>query len=300
MSTTITAADDCNGTLACNTGPGYDGPSGVGAPDGLAGFTTDSAVITSSTSGTTGTPIAFSGASSTVPDGSTITGYAWSFGDGSTATGATTSHAFAAAGTYPVTLTVTDSAGRQGATTQTVTVTGSAVNPPTGDGSSGGTAGSSGGTAGSVGGSAASLGGAPTTPPGITTTTPAGGSATATVISVAYGGALTQRKTTLTVPLRCTTTPGTTCRSTITISYVKRVRIHGREKVTTVVLASRTVMLRAGRVTSVAVPLGAKATSLLRKAALGATVTVSYRNVARGPVALANRAVRLRKLPKRS
>jgi PKD repeat protein len=292
-STMITAADDCDGTLACNSGPGYDGPSGVGAPNGLAGFTTDHAVITSSTSVTTGTPVAFSGTSSTAPGGSTITSYAWSFGDGATATGATASHAFAVSGSYLVTLTVTDSAGHQGTATQTVTVTDAAVNPPTGGGSSGATAGSSGGTAGSSGA-------IPTMPPAVTTTGPASGSATATVISVAYGGAIAQRKTTLTVPLRCASTAGTRCRATIAVSYLKRFRDHGHKKLTTVVLASRTVTLQAGRVTSVAVPLGGKASSLLRTAALGATVTVSYRNVADKPVSLANRAVRLRKLPKHS
>lgn len=32
------AASSCGGTLACLAGPGYDGPSGVGTPEGLAGF----------------------------------------------------------------------------------------------------------------------------------------------------------------------------------------------------------------------------------------------------------------------
>jgi hypothetical protein len=91
-----------------------------------------------------------------------------------------------------------------------------------------------------------------------------------------------------------------TCRATIVVSYVKRLRIHGHKKLTTVVLASRTVTLQAGHITSVAVPLSGKATLLLRTAALGATVTVRYRNVMGKSVALANRAVRLRTLPKRS
>jgi len=63
----------------------------------------------------------FSSAGSTDPDG-TITSYAWTFGDGGTATGPSPSHTYAAAGTYSVTLTVTDNAGAPGQTSQNLTV----------------------------------------------------------------------------------------------------------------------------------------------------------------------------------
>ncbi|MEU0096598.1 PKD domain-containing protein [Kribbella sp. NPDC006257] len=63
----------------------------------------------------------FSSAGSTDPDGS-ITSYAWTFGDGGTATGASPSHTYAAAGTYSVTLTVTDNAGAPGSASQNLTV----------------------------------------------------------------------------------------------------------------------------------------------------------------------------------
>ncbi|MBG6214541.1 MULTISPECIES: PKD domain-containing protein [unclassified Cryobacterium] len=53
----------------------------------------------------------------------TITSYAWNFGDGSTATGATTTHSYAAAGSYLVTLTVTDNAGASTVTSRTVDAT---------------------------------------------------------------------------------------------------------------------------------------------------------------------------------
>ncbi len=52
-----------------------------------------------------------------------ITSYVWDFGDGShVAAGRTQSHAYAAAGTYTVTLTVYDSAGHSADKTSTVTV----------------------------------------------------------------------------------------------------------------------------------------------------------------------------------
>ena len=44
------------------------------------------------------------------PDGA-ITAYQWSFGDGTTGSGATATHGYGQAGTYPVTLTVTDAGG---------------------------------------------------------------------------------------------------------------------------------------------------------------------------------------------
>ncbi|CAM2005199.1 PKD domain-containing protein [Acanthopleuribacter pedis] len=54
--------------------------------------------------------ISFSANGSTDADG-TITAYRWDFGDGQTGSGANTNHRYAAAGTYRVTLTVTDNEG---------------------------------------------------------------------------------------------------------------------------------------------------------------------------------------------
>lgn len=69
----------------------------------------------------------FDAAASTDPDG-TITSYAWAFGDGTNGTGATVAHPYAAAGTYDVTLTVTDDQGATGTLTKPVTVTAPPVN----------------------------------------------------------------------------------------------------------------------------------------------------------------------------
>jgi PKD repeat protein len=58
---------------------------------------------------------------STDSDGSVV-GYAWSFGDGATATGAAASHTFAAAGSYTITLVVTDDRGATATTSRQATV----------------------------------------------------------------------------------------------------------------------------------------------------------------------------------
>lgn len=65
--------------------------------------------------------VAFDASSSTDPDGA-ITSYAWSFGDGSSASGRTTNHKYAAAGSYTVTLTVTDNDGATDLASKTVVV----------------------------------------------------------------------------------------------------------------------------------------------------------------------------------
>ncbi len=77
-------------------------------------------------SGTTGATISFSSAGSTDSDG-TIASWSWNFGDGATSTLANPTHAYAAAGSYTATLTVTDNSGAQGVDTAPVTVTAPAL-----------------------------------------------------------------------------------------------------------------------------------------------------------------------------
>ncbi len=80
-------------------------------------------------SGTAGTAVSFSSAGSSDPDG-TIASYAWTFGDGGTSTVANPTHTYAAAGTYSVSLTVTDNLGATGSNSTTATISSGANQPP--------------------------------------------------------------------------------------------------------------------------------------------------------------------------
>lgn len=79
--------------------------------------------VASFTSSCTGLACTFSGAGSSDADGS-IVSYAWNFGDSFTSSGQQVAHTYAAAGSYAVSLTVTDDKGASNSKTATVTVTG--------------------------------------------------------------------------------------------------------------------------------------------------------------------------------
>lgn len=81
-------------------------------------------------SGTTGTAITVNGSQSTDSDGS-VASYKWYWGDGTAAgKGATASHTYTKAGTFTVTLIVTDNRGATGKATTTATVTAPTSQPP--------------------------------------------------------------------------------------------------------------------------------------------------------------------------
>jgi chitodextrinase len=71
---------------------------------------------------TRGLPVTFDGSLSWAMPPSSILSYAWDFGDGRSGSGVTAFHAYAAAGSYSVKLTVTDSMGLVGRQTLTITV----------------------------------------------------------------------------------------------------------------------------------------------------------------------------------
>lgn len=99
----------------------------TGAPNvpPVAGFTS------STTSGSVPLAVSFNAAGSADPDG-TIVSYNWNFGDFTTGAGVTPSHTFTNAGTFPVTLTVTDNRGASTSQTTDIAVGGAPTSAPTG------------------------------------------------------------------------------------------------------------------------------------------------------------------------
>ena len=81
----------------------------------------------STTSGPTGSPLTFDGTGSYDPDGTVVT-WSWTFGDTTSGSGSNTAHTYTTAGTYTVSLTVTDNGGYFSSTTSQITIT---DRPPT-------------------------------------------------------------------------------------------------------------------------------------------------------------------------
>jgi len=108
-SVTLTVTDNGGATATTSTDVTVVAPPANVAP---------TAAFTSSSSGLTA---ALDGSASSDSDGSVVS-YAWDFGDTSSGSGSTVSHAYAVAGTYPVTLTVTDNGGATGSVSHVVTV----------------------------------------------------------------------------------------------------------------------------------------------------------------------------------
>ncbi|MGY1809658.1 LamG-like jellyroll fold domain-containing protein [Blastococcus sp. SYSU D00669] len=100
----LTAAQVANHHLAGTRGPAPNQPP-------VAAFTATSV----------GRTVTVDAGTSTDADGSVVS-HAWTFGDGSTASGPSATRAYAADGSYPVTLTVTDDDGATATTTRTVVV----------------------------------------------------------------------------------------------------------------------------------------------------------------------------------
>jgi xanthomonalisin len=113
------------GTRACRAAAGYDGPSGVGTPRGLAGFKPMKPIarIARPATITRGHAAIFSATNSSDPfPGGTITHYRWDFGDGTSSTQASASHTYATAGPKTLTLVVVDNYGQSRKLTIAITV----------------------------------------------------------------------------------------------------------------------------------------------------------------------------------
>jgi PKD repeat protein len=96
---------------------------------GSTGNPPNQAPVASFTATPTDLKVAVDASASSDPEGGALT-YAWTFGPGATASGPTAEYTYPAAGTYTVSLTVTDPAGATGTTTRTVTVKAPVDLPP--------------------------------------------------------------------------------------------------------------------------------------------------------------------------
>jgi serine protease len=103
------------------------GSLGAGSPNKLlyaassGGTPVDNPPVASFTYNCTDLACSFNGSGSTDDHG--VAAYAWNFGDASSGNGASVSHSYGAAGSYSVTLTVTDTVSQTNATSKTVAVT---------------------------------------------------------------------------------------------------------------------------------------------------------------------------------
>lgn len=86
-------------------------------------------VVALTTDHTTGQAPLVVAVTSTVTSGTAPSTYEWDFGDGTTSTEANPSHTYTQAGTYSVTLTVTDVNGKSSVQSTTVTVAGPTTPP---------------------------------------------------------------------------------------------------------------------------------------------------------------------------
>ncbi|MFZ5376121.1 MAG: PKD domain-containing protein [Patescibacteria group bacterium] len=129
---------ECDGTLAENYVNGTGHPNTLGASrlsrafwwlmarasgwnPGSSNYSPVASFTSSVNAALVPATVSFDASASNDPDGN-IVSYSWNFGDGSTGSGVTTSHTYTQAGTYQVTLTVTDNAGATGTASTTLTI----------------------------------------------------------------------------------------------------------------------------------------------------------------------------------
>jgi PKD domain len=110
----------------CNATTGYDGPTGVGTPNGVRLLTSTSPAVSLSRPATIRLhhPETFTAHATELVSGQHISEVAFTWGDGHTSngTGLTRTHTYTKRGHYVVVLVVTDSLGQQSVTHTSVTV----------------------------------------------------------------------------------------------------------------------------------------------------------------------------------
>jgi PKD repeat protein len=122
VSHTFTTQQTFNVTLTVTNDRGLSASTSV--PTSVGGVATPTVkVVFSPSAPSAGQTIVFNGDQSTAAPGHSLTVFGWNFGDGATASGSIASHAFAAAGTYNVVLSVADDTGQKGTQSVSVSVT---------------------------------------------------------------------------------------------------------------------------------------------------------------------------------
>jgi hypothetical protein len=115
------------GDRACDALAGFDGPTGMGTPNGLRMFMRISpqAKISGPTSIAHSTSGTWTATTADPFPGGTISSYTWMWGDGTTTSTTTgsASHTYSTAGSYTITLRVQDNYGVTGSVTYAVSVT---------------------------------------------------------------------------------------------------------------------------------------------------------------------------------
>ena len=115
------------GDRACEAMPGYNGPTGVGTPNGLGAFalTGPSATIDGAASAVHGSAVTWTASTADPFPGGKVKSYSWNWGDGTTVVTTTpsASHDYTTAGkSETITLTVTDNFGEKGTAKHVVAV----------------------------------------------------------------------------------------------------------------------------------------------------------------------------------
>jgi PKD repeat protein len=118
-------------TPGCNN-RGFAAPSSIALLDPPAGNEVPTADPGGPYTATEGVAVKLDGSGSSDPDGSVVS-YAWNFGDGSTGSGVSPSVIYASAGTYTVTLTVSDDGGATSAAATTTVTVNAGLLPPVAD-----------------------------------------------------------------------------------------------------------------------------------------------------------------------
>ena len=121
VSHSYTIPNTYNATLTVTNSRGVSGTVSKTVTVG-AGTAPSAQFVFSPAQPSAGQAIVFNATQSTAGPGHNLASFAWIFGDGAAGSGSLVTHAFTLAGTYNVTLTVTDDSGQKTTTSQSVAI----------------------------------------------------------------------------------------------------------------------------------------------------------------------------------